>query len=81
MYRLWDGMKGTYLATLRGHVGPVYQLAWSADSRLLLSASGDSTLKVWQAERRRLKADLPGHADEVYAVDWCGSGCYAASGK
>lgn len=25
------------MATLKGHVGPVYRLAWSADSRLLLS--------------------------------------------
>ena len=27
-------------------MGPVYQLAWSCDSRLLASASKDSTLKV-----------------------------------
>jgi ribosome assembly protein 4 len=31
---------------LRGHVGAVYRLAWSADGRLLVSASKDSTLKV-----------------------------------
>ncbi len=35
-----------YVATLRGHVAPVYRLAWSADSRLLVSASKDSTVKV-----------------------------------
>lgn len=35
-----------YIATLRGHVAPVYRLAWSADSRLLVSASKDSTVKV-----------------------------------
>lgn len=35
-----------YVATLRGHIAPVYRLAWSADSRLLVSASKDSTLKV-----------------------------------
>ena len=44
--KLWDGVRGTFVATLRGHVGPVYQVAWSADSRLLVSASKDSTLKV-----------------------------------
>lgn len=44
--KLWDGFTGTFLATLRGHVGPVYQVAWSSDSRLFVSGSKDSTLKV-----------------------------------
>ncbi len=44
--KLWDGMKGTFVATLRAHVGPVYQVAWSSDSRLFVSGSKDSTLKV-----------------------------------
>ena len=44
--KLWDGLKGVFVATFRGHVGPVYQVAWSADSRLLVSGSKDSTLKV-----------------------------------
>ncbi len=35
-----------FLTTLRGHVGQVYQISWSADSRLLCSGSSDSTLKV-----------------------------------
>lgn len=54
-----------YLASLRGHVNRVYQIAWSADSRLLCSGSSDSTLKVWNVEGRKLLEDLPGHADEV----------------
>ena len=44
--KLWDGVKGTFVATFRGHVGPVYQVAWSTDSRLFVSGSKDSTLKV-----------------------------------
>lgn len=44
--KLWDGVKGSFVGTLRCHVGPVYQLAWSSDSRLVVSASKDSTLKV-----------------------------------
>ena len=44
--KLWDGVTGAFVATYRAHVGPVYQLAWSADSRLILSGSKDSTLKV-----------------------------------
>ena len=43
----------------------VYQVAWSADSRLLVSGSSDSTLKVWDVKTGKLNMDLPGHADEV----------------
>lgn len=51
--------------SLRGHVSSVYQVAWSADSRLLVSGSSDSTLKVWDVKTGKLNMDLPGHADEV----------------
>jgi WD40 repeat protein len=37
---------------------------------MILSGSKDSTLKVWDIRGRKLKTDLPGHADEVYSVDW-----------
>jgi ribosome assembly protein 4 len=45
--KLWHGRTGAFLATLTGHVAACYALAWSPDSRLLISASRDSTLKVW----------------------------------
>lgn len=41
-----SGNLGKFVATLRGHVGPVYRLTWSADSRMVVSASKDSTVKV-----------------------------------
>jgi hypothetical protein len=44
--KLWDGVKGTFIATFRNHVGPVFQVAWSSDSRLFVTGSKDSTLKV-----------------------------------
>lgn len=44
--KLWDGIKGTFITTFRGHVRPVYQVSWSSDSRLVVSGSSDSTLKV-----------------------------------
>ena len=43
----------------------MYQISWSADSRLLCSGSSDSTLKVWDLKTKKLLYDLPGHADEV----------------
>lgn len=141
------------MATFRGHVGPVYQVAWSSDSRLFVSGSKDSTLKVcvwgvflsggvslwgpkeerglrrcrppkrcpkgvrmqkgrqtrgrapqrhrprapqtakppnrrhprrpqkvWDVRTRKLAVDLPGHADEVFTVDWSPDGASVASG-
>jgi WD40 repeat protein len=34
-----------FITSLRGHVQAVYQIAWSPDSRLLVSGSADSTVK------------------------------------
>ena len=48
-HRLWRRlMSGVcrFVATLRGHVAAVYRVSWSSDSRMLVSASKDSTLKV-----------------------------------
>jgi ribosome assembly protein 4 len=48
---------------------------------MLVSASRDSTVKVWNLATRKLLADLPGHADEVYAVDWSALGDVASGSK
>lgn len=69
-----------FITTLRGHVQSVYQISFSSDSRLLVSASADSTLKVWDLKSKKLHMDLPGHADEVFAVDWSPDGQMVASG-
>lgn len=73
---------------------PVYTLAWSLDSRMIVSGSSDSTLKLFEVSSRKvyfiqrlssstpvkLLKDLPGHADEVYGVDWSPDGQKVASG-
>ena len=74
------GRDGKFINTLRGHVATVYQCAFSADSRLLVTASKDTTLKVWSMATHKLAVDLPGHSDEVYAVDWAPDGKRVGSG-
>jgi ribosome assembly protein 4 len=86
--KLFDGQTGKFVCTLgkgKGkhtgmHMGAVYRIAWSADSKRLLSGSSDTTLKVWDITRQKLMRDCPGHEDEVYGVDWSPSGTPAASG-
>lgn len=82
--RIWDGISGKFISTLRGHVGAVYRVVWSGDGRLALSGSKDSTCKVWEVGARNgrcgLKSDLAGHADEVYTVEWSVDGRRACSG-
>jgi ribosome assembly protein 4 len=35
---------------------------------------------VWEIKTKKLLEELPGHADEVYAVDWSPDGERVASG-
>lgn len=35
---------------------------------------------VWNLKTGKIQLDLPGHADEVYAVDWSPDGLRVASG-
>jgi len=65
---------------LTGHVEAVYQVAWSSDGRYLVSASKDSTAKLWEVPSgKRAKETLPGHEDEVYALDWSPNGASLAN--
>jgi len=43
-----DAVKGG-----NAHAGGVYALAWSADSKKILSASGDKTCKIWDADSKK----------------------------
>ena len=76
---------GAFLHNFHGHIASIYQISWSCDSKFILSASKDSTVKIWNVksdkETKSCRHNLPGHADEVFCVDWSPNGENAASGS
>ena len=56
------------LQTLEGHSGSVNSVAFSHDSARLASASGDRTVKVWDASSGMWFQTLKGHSDWVNSV-------------
>jgi len=53
------------IRTLEGHSSSVNGCAFSPDGKLIVSASGDGTLKVWDSETGQMLRSLEGHSSFV----------------
>ena len=49
-----------FIGTFRAHVGPVFRATWAPDSRLVITASEDSTIKLWKTKVRAREAEPAG---------------------
>lgn len=66
--RLYDFASGELRALLRGHTDAAFALAFSTDSKRLISSSADKTAIIWDVERREILHRLKGHTQDLYAV-------------
>ena len=47
--QVWEAATGTHLLTYQGHDAAIYSLAWSPDSRCLLTGSSDGVVQIFTA--------------------------------
>jgi WD40 repeat protein len=72
--RLWEAETCREVMTLRGHIRPVFSIAFSRDGHRLASASGDvadcpsAEAKVWDLDTGREVLSLQGHTGTVSEV-------------
>lgn len=68
-----------FVCVYKSHQGPVHSLAWSPNSRLLASASGDGTVQIWNPASGETLLTFRRHFESVNAVSWSPQGTYLAS--
>ncbi|MEA3278283.1 MAG: hypothetical protein U9Q81_23925, partial [Pseudomonadota bacterium] len=77
--KLWGVETEQVHAVLQGHIGQVYEVAFSPDGRTLASGDSDGTIKLWDAETGQDRATLQGHASSVEDVAFAPDGQTLAS--
>jgi transducin (beta)-like 1 len=92
--RIWHGKSPVSIMTLTGHTGPVMVIRWQPHSdnlaslldptvgrqSLLVSASVDGTVRVWNPSKGNCVAILALHDKPIFACEISSNGRYVATG-
>ena len=66
--RLWDAVTGAPLQTLKGHSDWVSSVAFSPNSKLVVSRSEDKTVRLWDVATGALLQTLEAYSYRVNSV-------------
>lgn len=64
---------------MTGHTGWVLSLRWSPNGKILASASGDKSIRLWEPDERRLLHTFTKHTDYISDLCWAPDGRTIAS--
>lgn len=79
--RLWDISTGELInESLKEHTAWICSLKFSPDDRLLLSASTDTTIKLWTTNSYTCFKTLQGHRSYIWTAAFSKDGSFIASG-
>ncbi len=70
----------TLRATLQGHQGPVWSVAFAPDGQTLATGSDDATLRFWATQTGQEQTVLSGHKSAVFVVAFAHSGKFLVTG-
>ncbi|XP_036849878.2 telomerase protein component 1 isoform X2 [Manis javanica] len=79
--RLWNPLLVFHTHTLLGHSGPVSTAAVSETSGLLLTASEDGSICLWQVPKEAGDTYVPTSSTAITAVAWAPDGSVAVTGN
>jgi len=68
--QLWNWADGTHVHTFEGHTGGINDIAWTADSKYIASASDDMTIHLWDVRAQTLINKFEGHTNYVMCLNF-----------